>query len=135
MFVVEFGKFNYAVIFLAAMIFTAIVIEVLGLGFVLPVSGCDLKLTTQDKGMLSGAAFAGKPTIIPYLVPSNITLIPMYLLGLIVPSLLWGYLADTKGRKKVMKTTLLIAFICSVMSSFSNGFWSFLILRFLTGFL
>lgn len=61
MFVPEFGKFNYVAISLMAMIFTAIVVEVLGLGFVLPVSGCDLKLTTEDKGTLSGAGFAGKP--------------------------------------------------------------------------
>ncbi|XP_037024120.1 synaptic vesicle glycoprotein 2A-like [Bradysia coprophila] len=54
--------------------------------------------------------------------------------GIIVSSFLWGYLADTKGRQIVMKWSLLLAFIVSVASSFSNDFWSLLILRFLTGF-
>lgn len=55
--------------------------------------------------------------------------------GIIASSFLWGYLADTKGRQIVIKWSLLLAFIASVASSFSNDFWSLLILRFLTGFL
>lgn len=39
--------------------FTATLIELGRIGFVLPVSECDLKLTTEDKGMLSGVGYAG----------------------------------------------------------------------------
>lgn len=41
------------------MVLTAVVMEWLGIGFVLTVAQCDMKLTTQEKGILSGVGFAG----------------------------------------------------------------------------
>lgn len=57
---VEFGKFNFAVILITGIILNAVLMECLGISFVLPVAQCDLKLTSQDKGILSAVAFAGK---------------------------------------------------------------------------
>lgn len=34
--------------------------ETLGISFVLPVSECDLRLTTQNKGVLSAIGFLGR---------------------------------------------------------------------------
>lgn len=42
------------------MILSANLMECLGISFVLPVAQCDLKLSTQDKGVLCAVAFAGK---------------------------------------------------------------------------
>ena len=54
-----FGKFNYFVIFIGGLNMISVLLELLGISFVLPVSECDMNLTTQDKGVLSGVAYAG----------------------------------------------------------------------------
>lgn len=109
----EFGKFNYFLILICGMILNAVLLETLGISFVLPVSTCDLNLTTKEKGILSAVGF----------------------MGIIFSSHLWGYLADTKGRKRIIKPTLLIGFCLSVCSSLTDNFYVFVILRFLNGFL
>lgn len=38
----------------------AVLLEMIGISFVLPVSECDLSLTSRDKGVLSGIGFVGK---------------------------------------------------------------------------
>lgn len=79
----------------------------------MPVATCDLNLTTSDKGILGAVSF----------------------IGMICSSHLWGFLADTKGRKKVMQPTLIIAFVLTVASAFVTNFYAFATLRFLNGFL
>lgn len=95
------------------MILNAVLLETLGISFVMPVSQCDLHLTTQEKGVLAAVSF----------------------LGIICSSHLWGYLADTKGRRFVIRPTLLLAFTLSVCSSFTTDFYTLAVLRFLNGFL
>lgn len=109
----EFGKFNYFIIFISGLILFAVVMETLGISFVLPVSQCDLNLTTQEKGILSTVAF----------------------LGIILSLHLWGYLADTQGRRRIIQPALLVAFCLSVCSSFTSNFYILATLRFLNGFL
>ncbi|XP_055586751.1 synaptic vesicle glycoprotein 2B-like [Uranotaenia lowii] len=108
----KFGRFNYFLITITAVILTAGLIECLGIGYVVAVADCDLELTTGDKGIISGVAY----------------------LGIIAGSHLWGFLADTQGRRKVMIPTLLISATCSILSSFMPNFWSITVFRFLTGF-
>lgn len=55
--------------------------------------------------------------------------------GIITSSHLWGFLADTQGRKKIMQPTLFTAFVLTCLSTMTNNFWLFVILRFLNGFL
>lgn len=86
--------------------------ETLGISFVLPFATCDLYLTPKEKGALSAIAFA----------------------GIISSSHLWGFLADTKGRRRVIYPALFIAFTCSLLSSICNNFYQLLILRYLAGF-
>ena len=54
-----FGKFNYFVILIGGLNMIAVLLEILDISFVLPVSECDMNLTTQDKGILSGVVYAG----------------------------------------------------------------------------
>lgn len=70
-------------------------------------------MTTQNKGILSAIA----------------------LIGIITSSHMWGFLADTKGRRKIIVPTLLASFLCTVLSSLVTNFSLFVTLRFFTGFL
>lgn len=108
-----FGKFNYALIVLTGAILGCVFLETVSINIVLPVAQCDLNLTNQNKGVLSGIGF----------------------LGIIVSSHLWGFLADTRGRKTVIVPTLFIAFVISIISSFVKSFWLLVLLRFFNGFL
>lgn len=112
LFFLAFGKFNCLLIFISGLILANVLLETLAISFVLPVSQCDINLTIQERGIMSAIGFA----------------------GIIMSSHLWGFLADTRGRRKIIRPTLLIAFVITFFSSFSNDFWSLVILRFLNGF-
>lgn len=73
----------------------------------------ELHLTASQKGILGACSF----------------------IGIICSSHLFGYLADTVGRKKIIQPTLMIAFFLAVCSSFTDNFYIFASLRFLNGFL
>ncbi|KAI8120345.1 Synaptic vesicle glycoprotein 2A [Lucilia cuprina] len=107
-----FGKFNYIIIFISGLILANVLLETLAISFVLPVSACDINLSIQERGIMSAIGFA----------------------GIIFSSHLWGFLADTQGRRKIIRPTLLVAFCITFLSSFSNDFWTLVILRFLNGF-
>lgn len=110
---IGFGKFNYAIIILTGAILTCVFLETVGINFILPVAQCDLNLSNQNKGILSAVGF----------------------IGIIVSSHLWGFLADTRGRKSVIVPTLIIAFVITIISSFAKSFWLMVVLRFLNGIL
>ncbi|XP_055842579.1 uncharacterized protein LOC129909530 [Episyrphus balteatus] len=108
----KYGRFNYFVIVVSGLILINVVVECIGINFVLPVTDCDMDLNYQKKGILAAAGF----------------------LGIISSSHLWGYLADTTGRRKVIRPTLIIGYLFTVASSFSPNFETLLILRYLNGF-
>lgn len=88
-------------------------LEMVSITFILPLSECDLNLTSSDKGILAAVS----------------------ILGVICSSHLWGFLADTKGRRFVIYRTCFVAFVVSVISSFVQNFYIFAGLRFLNGVL
>lgn len=90
-----------------------IISNVLGISFVFPVAECDLSLTTQHKGVLSGISS----------------------IGIIVSSHFWGFLADQRGRKTVIVPTLILSFLATFMSSLATNFSMLVVYRFLSGFL
>lgn len=109
----DFGRFNYILIFTSGLVMSTLITEMIGITFVLPVSQCDLHLSTSEKGVLGTAGF----------------------FGIICSSHLWGFLADTQGRRRIMQPTLLAAFLTSIISSFVQNFYLLTTLRFLNGFL
>lgn len=109
----EFGKFNYALIILAGAVLASVFLETVSINIILPVAQCDLQLNNQNKGLLSAVGFV----------------------GIIVSSHLWGFLADTRGRKVIIVPTLLIAFVITIISAFTQNYWLLVVLRFLNGFL
>lgn len=109
----KFGKFNYMLILLAGGLMGSGFAELTSVNFVLPLAQCDLDLSSTHKGVLSAIGYV----------------------GVILSSHLWGFLADTKGRRAILIPTLLIAFVVTVLSSLANNFWLLLCLRFINGFL
>lgn len=97
---------------ISGLIYMDTAIGVTILSFVLPAAQCDLQMDSTSKGWLTAA--------------------PM--LGMVIGSYIWGCLADTKGRKIVLITTLLMDGIVGVLSSFVQYFWVFLVFRFFNGF-
>lgn len=95
------------------MVLNAVMMETCGISYVLPVAECDLNLSASDEGILTAVPF----------------------IGIICSSHLWGFMADTKGRRRVLQPTLFVAFLISVASSFAQNFYLFTTLRFLSGFL
>ena len=108
---IGFGKFNYTLIIVTGAIVGCVFLETISINYILPVAQCDLNMSNQDKGILSGIGFV----------------------GIIVSSHLWGFLADTRGRKAVIVPTLLFAFLLTVISSLTKSFWLLVLLRFLNG--
>ncbi|XP_037025575.1 synaptic vesicle glycoprotein 2A-like [Bradysia coprophila] len=106
-----FGKFNYILIFLSGSILGASYVDIGGVNLILAISQCELELTNVHKGILSSIGY----------------------LGIILSSHLWGYLADTKGRKRIMVPALLMSFIFTVISSTATSFWVLVLFRFLQG--
>ncbi|XP_063243862.1 synaptic vesicle glycoprotein 2B-like isoform X3 [Bacillus rossius redtenbacheri] len=88
------------------------VCEIYGTAYLLPAAQCDFNMTAQQKGLLGSIA----------------------LIGVICSSQLWGYLADSLGRKKIIVFTLAMDAVCGIASSLAPDFYSFLIVRFFGGF-
>lgn len=108
-----FGKFNYVLMTLAGGLMSCAFIELTSVNYVLAIAQCDLVMESSDKGILSAIGYV----------------------GVILSSYLWGFLSDTKGRKKTLVPTLLVAFTATFASSLVNNFWLLVFLRFLNGFL
>lgn len=59
-------------------------------------------------------------------------LVTVWLVGIMVGALLFGYLADRFGRRRLFILTLLLYSTCTLISAVSPGYYFFLIFRFLT---
>src|SRR4051812_35290983 len=56
-----------------------------------------------------------------------------YLIGAVCGSLVFGYLTDLWGRKKLFTVTLGVYLVAAFLTAFSWDFWSFAVFRFFTG--
>lgn len=104
-----FGKYNIKNMLLSGIILMGMIMETLGLSYVMPAAQCDLELSQQQKGWLGAIPFV----------------------AIILTSHMWGWLADTKGRKPIMLISMTISVILSALSSFSPNLIVFAVLRFL----
>ena len=108
-----FGKFNYILMLVSGGLMGCAFLELTSVNLILPMAECDLNLTTADKGILSAIGYVGT----------------------ILSSFLWGFLADTKGRRATLVPSLILATAVTAVSSLVNNFWLLVFLRFLNGFL
>jgi MFS family permease len=56
-----------------------------------------------------------------------------YLVGAVIGALVFGWLTDRMGRKKLFSVTVLIYLVATIACGLSWDFWSFALFRFLTG--
>src|SRR4051812_43757774 len=57
----------------------------------------------------------------------------LYVVGLVAGALLFGYLTDRLGRKKLFTVTLAVYLAGALLTAVAWDFWSFVAFRFLTG--
>lgn len=108
-----FGTFNLVLLIVGTFASCAASFETTTMSYILPIAECDLKMTLFDKGILNGATYA----------------------GMISSAVIWGYLADTIGRRKVLIYGFLIDAVCVLCSSLSQNFEMLVAFKFLGGFI
>lgn len=107
-----FGLYNVVLLIVCGISLMSVIMETLSMSYILPAAQCDLDLTLADKSILSSVGF----------------------LGVVISSLLWGFIGDTAGRRNVVLITSYISFFMGVASSFAPYVWLFIVLRFLNCF-
>ncbi|XP_014616479.1 PREDICTED: synaptic vesicle glycoprotein 2C-like, partial [Polistes canadensis] len=110
--ILGYGRFHYGLMFLCGMMFLSVGFQNGISAYILPSAQCDLKLSSEDKGLLNVA----------------------FLIGGVISSLVWGIFADAYGRRNVLLLTLISDSIISIISSFSQSFSTLLIFRIMNGF-
>ncbi|CAB3248050.1 unnamed protein product [Arctia plantaginis] len=104
------GWYNLKYCLVLSLFLIAPILEASGYGFVLPAAICDLNISDGQRGFIYS---------IPYI-------------GIVLMSFQWGYLVDTKGRKKVLIYSSLGAGVFGSASGFMPDVISFVICKLLT---
>ena len=107
----EYGRFHYWLAVVCGWANASDAIEILCISFLLPSAECDLALTPARKGWLSAILFV----------------------GMMIGGYVWGSLGDSLGRRRVLINAMLVNAVAGLLSSFSQEFPSFLLMRFLSG--
>lgn len=106
-----YGRFHWMLLLGTGIGCIAIIIEDNCLSFVLPAAKCDLHLSTGEQGFMYVAST----------------------MGFVCSSHLWGFLADTWGRRKVLRLALVLCCCTSAASSLATNGSLLLISRFTVG--
>lgn len=125
------------VLLVCGIIIMSVLTETMGMGLIMTAAQCDMQLTATRKGIISSVTFIGM--CIEWVCVCLNCLLNVSLCvcipGILFSSQIWGFLADTRGRRRVIVSTMLAANACTVISSFSTDFTMFVLSRFLSGFL
>uniref|UniRef100_A0A1B6KVL9 Major facilitator superfamily (MFS) profile domain-containing protein n=1 Tax=Graphocephala atropunctata TaxID=36148 RepID=A0A1B6KVL9_9HEMI len=108
-----YGKFSMYIIFLSGLTISISLLGSVDISYLLPAAECDFQLSSADKGLLSSA----------------------YFIGTIAASHLSGFLADTLGRRYILVRGLSLNVLVYILTSLAPNFWTFFVLKFLTGVL
>lgn len=90
-----------------------VVVENVNIGFVLPYIRCEMDISTAEQGFLNSVGY----------------------IGIVVSSHLWGFLADTSGRRRVLAIAMTGSFCCALLSAFSMNILMLIVTRLLVGIL
>ncbi|KAM3956314.1 synaptic vesicle glycoprotein 2B-like [Aphomia sociella] len=102
-----FGKFNYLVFLLCCTIISGMSFEIFSVAYLVPASACELSTTSSQQGLMAG-------------VP---------LIGIVATSHIWGYLADTRGRKKILWISMILGYVTGTLAAFSPNWIVFSVLK------
>ncbi|XP_023311261.1 synaptic vesicle glycoprotein 2B-like [Anoplophora glabripennis] len=111
--VTGFGKFNILLLLVIIPANFASVFETTTMSFIFSPAQCDLDLSLEDKGFLNSITF----------------------IGMISGGLIWGFLFDTLGRKKLLVCGYLLDGTFVFLSAFSQSITPLIICKFLGGFI
>ncbi len=100
---------------------------VLALGITWVIDGLEVTLVGAVSPVLQ------RPDTLGFSSSQNGLLNTAYLVGAVIGSLVFGYLTDLWGRKKLFTVTLGLYVVAAFLTAFSWNFWSFAFFRFLTG--
>ncbi|KAE8296796.1 Synaptic vesicle glycoprotein 2A [Larimichthys crocea] len=106
-----FGLFHWLLLVVCGWANASDAVEILCVSFLLPTARCDLLLSSSDMGLLTASIF----------------------LGMMVGGYLWGYLADQRGRRRILVVSLTVNGVFGGLASVAPWFWLFLLLRFISG--
>jgi MFS family permease len=100
---------------------------VLALGVTWIIDGLEVTLVGAVSPVLE------RPDTLGFTSTQNGLLNTAYLIGAVSGSLVFGYLTDLWGRKKLFTVTLGIYLVAAFLTAFAWDFWSFAVFRFFTG--
>ncbi|KAM6926785.1 synaptic vesicle glycoprotein 2C [Lycodopsis pacificus] len=106
-----FGAFHWLLLVVCGWANASDAVEILCVSFLLPTARCDLLLSSSDMGLLTASIF----------------------LGMMVGGYTWGYLADQRGRRRVLVVSLTVNGVFGGLAGVAPWFWLFLLLRFISG--
>lgn len=105
------GKYHYFLLLTCGTALMYANLEISGISIIMLPAKCDLKFTALEKQLFDSVG----------------------LLGVVISSQIMGLLADSHGRIKILRTTLLLSMTTSFLSAFSVNTVMLICLRFLTG--
>uniref|UniRef100_M3ZIC8 Synaptic vesicle glycoprotein 2 n=1 Tax=Xiphophorus maculatus TaxID=8083 RepID=M3ZIC8_XIPMA len=105
-----FGLFHWLLLAVCGWANASDAVEILCVSFLLPTARCNLQLSSSDMGLLTASIFL-----------------------MMVGGYMWGYLADQRGRRKVLVVSLTVNGLFGGLASVAPWFWLFLLLRFISG--
>ncbi|KAH8273498.1 hypothetical protein KR018_008219, partial [Drosophila ironensis] len=107
-----FGMFNMLLLAAAIPAAMATVYETSTMSYILPSAECDLKLSLLDKGILNAITYA----------------------GMISSAVLWGFLADTKGRRNLLIVGFCADTVFVLGGALSQSVIQLMVFKYLGGF-
>ncbi|CAB1421842.1 unnamed protein product [Pleuronectes platessa] len=106
-----FGLFHWLLLVVCGWANASDAVEILCVSFLLPTARCDLQLTSSDMGLLTASIF----------------------LGMMVGGYMWGYLADQRGRCRILVVSLTVNGVFGGLACVAPWFWLLLLLRIISG--
>ncbi|XP_050346816.1 synaptic vesicle glycoprotein 2C-like isoform X3 [Nymphalis io] len=106
------GWYNIRYSLALSLFLISAIIDPVGYSYLLPAAKCDLQMTDAQRGVIGS---------IPYI-------------GVVATSFPWGYLVDTRGRKKTIVYSSLAAGTFGVLAAFMPDLTSFTIFKLLSAF-
>ncbi|XP_058797394.1 synaptic vesicle glycoprotein 2B-like isoform X2 [Phymastichus coffea] len=107
-----YGKFHYLLFLTAVPATWASILDSSNMSMILPSAECDLELSLFHKGILNGITYA----------------------GMVSSALLWGFVADVMGRRRILMFGLLADGICNILCGLSQNFATVVFFKFMSGF-